>query len=64
MIQSECIGKQKETHRYRKQTCVYQQGGGEGQIIGVLNKQIQIAIHRIDKQQGSMYRIGYCTHYL
>ena len=45
--------KQKQTHRYRKQTSGYQQveGRREGQL-GVWNQEVQTAIYIIDMQQG------------
>ena len=45
--------KKKQTHKYRKQTCGYQRGGGrgEGQIRG-MRLQIKTTIYKIDKQQG------------
>ena len=39
--------KQKETHRYKKQTCGYQKG--EGEIRGM---DLQTTMYKIDKQEG------------
>ena len=45
--------KQKQTHRYRKQTCGYQrkERSREEQVRGV-RLQIQTIIYKVDKQQG------------
>ena len=45
--------KQKQTHRYKKQTCDYQRGEErwEGQIRGLGLRDIHY-MHKIDKQQG------------
>ena len=44
---------QKQTHSPREQTCGCQGGGGLGRDgLGVWGQQMQIIIHRMDKQQG------------
>ena len=44
--------KQKQTHRYRKQTYGYQRGMGGGRDkLGVWDQQIHTTIYEIDKQQ-------------
>ena len=45
--------KQKQTHRYREQTCGCQRAGGWGRDgLGVWDEQMQTIIYRMDKQQG------------
>ena len=45
--------KQKQTHRYRKQSCGCQGGWGwERDGVGVCDQQMQTIIYRMDKQQG------------
>ena len=52
MVQMNLFTKQKQTHRHRKQTYGYQRGRGGRDKLGVLDKQIQTTIYKIDKQQG------------
>ena len=45
--------KQKQTHKYREQTCGCQGGGEWGEEgLGVWGQQMQTIIYRMDKQQG------------
>ena len=46
------IAKQKQTHRYRKQTSGYQRGRRGKDKLGVWDQQIQTTMYKIDKQQG------------
>ena len=53
MIQMNLFTEQKETHRLRKQTYVYQRGKVVGRDkLGVWNSQIHTTIYEIDNQQG------------
>ena len=53
MIQMNLFTEQKWTHRHRKQIYVYQRGKGRWRDRFVIwDKQIHIAIYKIDKQQG------------
>ena len=58
--------KQKQTHRYRKQTYGYQRGDGRVRDkLEVWDQQIQTTIYKIDKQKGptvqhrELYSISY-----
>ena len=43
--------KQKQTHKYREQTCDCQGGIGVGEEgLGIWDQQMQTIIHRMDKQ--------------
>ena len=45
------IAKQKETHRYRKQTSVYQWGEGRGQgKVGIQDLEIQATRYKRNKK--------------
>ena len=44
--------KQKQTHRYREQTCGCEEGGGGRDGSGVCGQQMQTIIYRMHKQQG------------
>ena len=51
---NELFTKQKQTHRYKKQTYGYQMGNVAGRNkSGVWGEEIQTTIYKIDKQQGS-----------
>ena len=43
--------KQKQTHRYTKQTYGFQRGKGDKDKLGVWDQQIQITIYKTDEQQ-------------
>ena len=44
--------KQKQTHRYREQTCGCQGRGEVGDGMGAWDQQMQTTIYSMDKQQG------------
>ena len=50
IIQMNLFTKQKQTHRYKKQTYDYQRGKGKRDKLGIKDQQIHTAMYKTDKQ--------------